>query len=529
MLLANKISYLSVFMSKKLLKSTGLVSVLTAVSRVLGFARDMVCAHFFGALGGFDAFVVAFKIPNFMRRLFAEGAFAQAFVPVLSEQRMRKSPEEVQTFINQISGTLAAALLFVTILAELIAPGLIALFAPGFISDPARFTLATDMLRITFPYLLLISMTAFSGAVLNSFGAFGAPAFTPVLLNIAMISAAIVSGWWFSIPIHALAWGVFAGGVLQLLFLAMFLYRKGLLPRLQWGWHDSGVQRVLTLMVPALFGVSVVQVGLLLDTLFASFLPPGSISWLYYSQQLTFFPLGVFGVALATVVLPHLSRQYALKSKAQYQAALDWALKVVLVIAMPACLGLLIMAGPLLSTLFQSGQFKVHDVWMARQSLLAFSIGLPAFMLIKVLAAAFYARQDIRTPVRIAVIALSVNIGLNLLLIVPLKHAGLALATSLSSSVNAILLVRMLVKQEIYIFDHRWQRYLHRLLFANSVMVIVLLVGVPSLSVWSAWGRWMRAGQLMLWIAIAVGTYVAALWLTGLRLRDFVSQITESE
>jgi len=514
-------------MSKKLLKSTGLVSFMTAISRVLGFARDMVCAHYFGAYGGFDAFIVAFKIPNFMRRLFAEGAFAQAFVPVLSEQRMRKSPPEVQQFINNTSGTLALALLVVTVLAELLAPVLIAIFAPGFWSDTARFSLATDMLRVTFPYLVLISMTAYSGAVLNSFGGFGAPAFTPVLLNVAMIVAAVLARQWFAIPIHALAWGVFAGGVIQLLFLLSFLYRRGLLPRPRWGWHDSGVQRVLKLMVPALFGVSVAQIGLLLDTLFASFLQAGSISWLYYSQQLTFFPLGVFGVALATVVLPHLSRQHALQSKAAYQSALDWALRVVLVIALPASLGLFLMAGPLIATLFQSGKFDMTDVWMARQSLLAFSVGLPSFMLIKVLASAFYAKQDIRTPVRIAVVALIVNVVLNLLLILPLKHAGLALATSLSSSVNAILLLRMLVRREIFSFDPQWRPFLQRILFANVVMVGVLWFGVPDLSHWFEWGRWMRFAQLMLWIFLAMGSYVFALGVSGIRLGDFVSQVAE--
>jgi len=367
------------------------VSTMTFISRILGFVRDMVFAYFMGAVGGFDAFLVAFKIPNFMRGLFAEGAFAQAFVPVLSEYRLKRTPSEIKSFIDHTAGTLAVGLLVATLLTEIATPVLVGVFAPGFIvRHPEQFELAKGMLRITFPYALLISLTAFCGAILNSFGAFAAAAFNPVLLNVALISAAILSTHYLDVPATGLAWGVFAGGVLQLLFLMPVLYRKGLLPLPRWGWKDSGVRRVLRLMLPALFGVSATQIGLLLDSVFASFLPSGSIAWLYYSQQLTFFPLGVFGVALATVVLPHLSRKHADNHKGGFNQALDWALRCVLVIGIPAGIGLVLMAGPLVSTLFYSGGlFNQQDVAMVTLSLMAYSIGVPSFMLVKILASGF--------------------------------------------------------------------------------------------------------------------------------------------
>ncbi|MDQ2995410.1 MAG: murein biosynthesis integral membrane protein MurJ [Pseudomonadota bacterium] len=509
-------------MSKGLLKSTMVVSTMTFISRILGFVRDMVFAYFMGAFGGFDAFVVAFKIPNFMRGLFAEGAFAQAFVPVLSEYRVKRSQEETKAFIDHTAGTLAVALLVVTLLTEIATPILVGVFAPGFWGHPEQYQLANVMLRITFPYLFLISLTAFSGAILNSFGAFASAAFNPVLLNVALISAAALAARYLDVPVIGLAWGVFAGGVLQLLFLMPILYRKGLLPIPRWGWHDAGVRRVMRLMVPALFGVSATQIGLLLDTVFASFLPEGSISWLYYSQQLTFFPLGVFGVALATVVLPHLSRKHADNHKGGFDAALDWALRCVLVIGIPAGIGLVLMAGPLIATLFYNGgAFTQHDVRMATLSLMAFSIGIPSFMLVKVLASGFYSRQDIRTPVRISVCALVSNVVMNCLFIVPLHHSGLALATALSSSFNAGMLFYLLIKKGVFVPLPGWKQYLARLGFANAALVLMVVVGVPHLSEWLAMTTTQRFLNLLLWVSVAIGFYLLCLGIAGLRLRDF--------
>lgn len=491
------------------------------ISRVLGFARDMVFAHIFGAHGSFDAFVVAFKIPNFLRRLFAEGAFSQAFVPVLAEYQRQQSPDEVKLFISRIAGSLALALFIVTILAEIAAPLLVIASAPGFLHDPQRYAEALHMLRITFPYLMLISLSAFCGAVLNSFGVFSVPAFTPVFLNLALISAAVWLAPMFDISVHALAWGVLIGGIAQFTFQLPFLGFKGLLPRPRLELKDKGVHKVLRLMLPAIFGVSVAQISLFIDTLFASYLTEGSISWLYYSQQLTFFPLGVFGVALSTVVLPHLSREHASNNRENYMAALDWALRCVLVIAIPATIGLGLMSGPLLTALFQSGKFSPNDVRLAQQSLLAFSVGLTGFMLVKIFASAFYSRQDINTPVRIAVLSLIANIGLNLVLIFPLKHAGLALATALSSSLNAVLLFRKLIQENIYQPLPGWKNYLIKLTFASVAMAAFIIVLVPSLDHWLQWGRWYRAVQIILWVLAAVTVYLFGLWLTGMRLRDF--------
>jgi putative peptidoglycan lipid II flippase len=510
--------------SKSLLKSTSIVSAMTMLSRVLGFARDMLMASLFGTAAGFDAFLVAFKIPNFMRGLFAEGSFSQAFVPVLAEYRQSRSESEVKQFIGRTMGFLGVALLMVTLVAEIITPLLVITFAPGFLHDPMRYQMATHMLRITFPYLMLISMTAFFGAVLNSYGAFWVPSFTPVLLNVAMIVAAIYLAPLFGVPETALAWGVLLAGVSQLLFQIPFLQRTGLLPRPQWGWQDEGVRRVLRLMVPALFGVSVAQIGLLIDTLFASFLPEGSISWLYYSERLTFFPLGVFGVALATVVLPHFSRQHANNSHAEFVASLDWALRCLLVISLPATVGLFLMSGPLVASLFQYGHFNAHDVVMTQKSVIAFAIGLPGFMAVKVLASAFYSRQDIRSPVRIAIVATMANMVLNLLFIVPLAHTGLALATSISSGLNALLLYFTLMRFGIYKPLAGWRKYLLQLLSANAVMAAVLWLGPAGTQQWIQWDWHVRAGYLSFWIGAAAAVYFVCLWLVGVRLHHFKVQ-----
>jgi len=494
---------------------------MTFISRVMGFVRDMIFAQLFGAQAGFDAFVVAFKIPNFMRRLFAEGAFSQAFVPILSEYRQTREPHEAKALINRTMAMLSLALLLFTLLAELLAPVIVMVFAPGFIDEPYRFTLATHMLYITLPYLLFVSLTAFCGAVLNSYGNFAVPSFTPVLLNICLIVAALVVAPHMSNPIMAIAWGVFVGGVVQLAFQLPFLYRKGLLPKPQLVWRDEGVRRILKLMVPALFGVSVAQISLLIDTLFASFLPVGSISWLYYSDRLTNFPLGIFGVALATVVLPHLSRQHAAGSVKTYSMALDWALRCVFIIAIPAAIGLYVLAGPLLATLFNYGAFNVHDVVMARLSLMAFAVGLPAFMLVKVLASGFYARQNIRTPVKIAAISVAANIVFNLILIKPLAHAGIALAVSLASMLNTGLLFIYLLRQQLFQLQPGWKLFFMRLVISSIIMAAVLWYGTAPLAQWMAWHWQERVVHLLAIVAGGGAVYFISLWVLGLRLRDF--------
>ena len=419
-------------MSKQLVKATSVVISMTFISRIFGFIRDMVTANFFGASAAFDAFSVAFKIPNFMRRLFAEGSFSQAFVPVLAEYEKTKSQAELKLFVDAMCGTLGLVLFVVTVLGVIGAPWIVHLFAPGFVSSSRgdRFDLAVTLLRITFPYLMLISLTAFSGAILNTYSRYWVAAFTPVLLNICMIVAVMWLSPHFKVPITALAWGVCIAGIVQLFFQLPFLKHIKLLPRPTIAFSNQGVKRVLKLMVPALFGVSVGQVNLLIDTLFASLLVVGSVSWLYYADRLMEFPLGVFGVAISTVILPHLSRHHAAASHAVFSLTLDWALRAVCLVGVPASLVLAFLSGPMLSTLFQHGHFDGHDVMMARKSVIAFALGITPFMLVKILAAGFYAKQAMRIPVRVGVIAMVVNAIMNVLLIGSLAHAGIALATS---------------------------------------------------------------------------------------------------
>jgi putative peptidoglycan lipid II flippase len=495
---------------------------MTMISRVFGFIRDMVTANLFGAGAAFDAFTVAFKIPNFMRRLFAEGSFSQAFVPVLSEYQKQKSHEEVERFINAMAGTLGVSLLLVTVLGIVFAPWVVRLFAPGFETSGQRFDLAVTMLRINFPYLMLISLTAFSGAILNTYSRFWVAAFTPVFLNISMICAAIWLSPQFATPIIALAWGVFIAGIIQLLFQLPFLRHMRLFPRPQINFRDIGVMRVLKLMVPALFGVSVGQVNLLIDTLFASLLMVGSVSWLYYSDRLMEFPLGVFGVAISTVILPHLSRHHATQSDESFSLTIDWALRAVLLVGIPAAVVLAVIAGPLLSTLFQYGQFDGYSVMMSRKSLSAFAIGIAPFMLVKVLASGFYARQDMRTPVRIGVIAMVANTVLNIILIWPLAHAGIALSTSLAALINTSLLFYFLRKRGFYQPREGWKLFAARLSMSNIILAVWLWIGAGDIHSWITHHAMWRYSHLALLLVTAVLIYFAALWVTGIRPRHLL-------
>lgn len=508
----------------RLWRSTTLVASLTMLSRVLGFVRDMTLASLFGAAAGTDAFFIAFKIPNFMRRLFAEGAFSQAFVPILSEYQKQKDKEDVKQFVSHIAGSLSITLLLLTFLAILAAPLLITLFTPGLTdaNDVTRFTLATNMLRITFPYLLFISLTALTSATLNVYGNFSVPAFTPILLNLSLIGAAFFLAPHITPSSMALAWGVLIAGVAQLAFQLPFLHRQGMLTRPRINWHDAGVRRVLKQMVPALLGSSVIQVNLLLDTLFVSFLPTGSMSWLFYSERLTGLPLGVFGVALSTVILPYLSRENAQRSKDAFSQTLDWALRNFLLIGVPSMIGLFLLSYPILMTLFYRGRFTLHDVNMTRLSLMAFAVGIPGVMAVKILSTGFYATQNIRTPVRIAIIAMVVNLVFNLILIGPLAHAGLALATSFASLLNAILLLYQLMRQKVFKAQVGWLLFLERLIFANLAMAAVLLWQTPTTSQWLMWHWTQRLLHLLLLITIAIITYIVSLRITGLRLKDIL-------
>ncbi len=497
---------------------------MTLLSRILGLVRDIALATIFGASGGTDAFLVAFKIPNFMRRLFAEGAFSQAFVPVFSEYLGKQDRAELKDLVNHVAGTLGGILMLLTIAGTIFAPALVYIFAPGFIDNPQQFHLTTDLLRVTFPYIFFIALVAFAGGILNSFHQFAVPAFTPILLNLCLISAAYIFAPYFKQPLMALAWGVAIAGLAQLLVQFPSLLKLGLLPVPRFSRHHQGVKKIMQLMLPAIFGSSVAQINLLLDTLIASFLVSGSITWLYYSDRLLEFPLAVFGIAIATVILPTLSQQHAKASPDEFNRTLNWAVRLVSLIAIPACTGLFILATPILATLFEYGKFTTVDTHLSSLSLMAYMTGLPAFILIKILAPGFYARQDTRTPVRIGIIAMVSNMVMNIAFVVPMvllgfkaPHVGLALATSLSAYINAGLLYRELRRRKVFIPDTNWPPYFIRVIIASIGMAGALLWLIPATSQWSHWLLQQRVMHLSFIIIVAVVTYFSCLWIQGLR------------
>lgn len=507
--------------TRRLLESTAVTGGMTLVSRISGLIRDMLFASLIGAgaTAAADAFYVAFRIPNFLRRIFGEGALSQAFVPVFAEYRTRAEPAETRLFVDHMMGVLAVTLFLVTLVGVVAAPVLVALLAPGFLDDPNKYHLTVTMLRIVFPYLFFISLVALAAGILNTHGRFGVAAFTPVLLNLSLIGAALWLAPRLDRPVIGLAWGVFVAGVVQLLFQLPFLQRIGMLPRPRIRGLHTGVRRVVRLMLPAIFGVSVAQVNLLVNTLLASFLVTGSVSWLYYADRLMEFPLGVFGIALATVILPSLSEKHAGASPEEFSHLLDWGLRWVFIIGIPASAALAVLAGPMLATLFNFGAFGPHDVEMSARALIAFAAGLLGFTLVKVLAPGFYARQDTKTPMRIGVISLCANIALSLLLVYPLAHAGLALAISIAAAVNAGLLFRGLRRHRVYRALPGWPVYLLRVAFATVVMSLVIFLGAGGLDTWLTAAPLARAARLAFWILAGTIVYGATLLLLGMRPR----------
>lgn len=512
---------------QSLVRSTSVVSLMTFISRMMGFVRDMVLANFFGAQAGMDAFFVAFRIPNFMRRLFAEGAFAQAFVPVLAEYQKTRSPDDVRVFLARIAGYLGSILTVVTIIGIFVAPLIVLLFAPGFREDSGRAILTTEMLRITFPFLMFVSLTAMSGAVLNTYGYFAVPAFTPVLLNISMILAALYLCPHLPQPVVGLAWGVLIAGIVQLLFQLPFLYKRNLLVRPRVVRNDPGVNKVLKLMVPALFGVSIAQLNLMVDSIFASFLKVGSVSWLYYTDRLADFPLGVFGVAIATVILPHLSRRHTEQSITQYSQALDWGLRSILLIGIPAGLSLCLFSMPLIASCFAYGKFTANDVLQTQKSLITLGSGVPAFMMVKVLASGFYARQDISTPVKVGALSMGVNTLLCFLFVWHFAHAGLTLASALAGYVNCGVLLFLLIKRGSFLPSPGWFKYSVQLICANAVVGIYLVLMSNTIDYWLSLTAGVRLGLLIVHILAAVVLYLLVLALTGLRFKQFRGQMKE--
>ena len=497
---------------------------MTLVSRVLGFVRDVIVASAFGDRLAADAFFVAFKIPNLFRRLFAEGAFSQAFVPVLSETREKEGEEAVRRLVDAVSGTLAAVLLGVVTLGVIGAPVFVVLFAPGFVHETAKLALSASLLRVTFPYLLFISLSGLAGSVSNVYGRFGIPALSPIMLNITMIIGAVWIAPYMAEPIMGLAIGVLAGGLTQLGMQYAGLRQLGFRPRPVIAFSDPGVRKILRLMGPAIFGVSVAQINMMLDTILASFLQTGSISWLYYADRLCEFPLGVFGLALSTVILPTLATHHHAGTADSFSATLEWGLRWVFVIGMPAAVALAVLAVPLLSTLFQYGAMDHRAVVMSAQALVALAVGLLPFILVKVLAPAFYARQDTRTPVRIGIIALVSSSVLNLMLVYPLKHAGLALATSLGAYINSWMLYSTLRRDGIYRAGPGWRRLLLQTSVASLAMGLVLWACVSPLDQWQAWTMGTRVLRLSVALAAGAVVYFGTLWLGGLRFHDMAAR-----
>jgi putative peptidoglycan lipid II flippase len=511
-----------------LLKALAKVGSMTFVSRILGFVRDTLIARVFGAGMLSDAFIVAFKIPNLLRRISAEGAFSQAFVPILGEYKSQRSFEETQGLVNRVATWLGVILVIVTLLGMLSAPWIVSLIAPGFKTDATKMQLTIELLRITFPYIFFISLVSMAGGVLNTYNRFGIPAFTPVWLNVSMIAAVLFFADYFDEPIKALAWAVFIGGFLQLAFQIPFLKQIGLLPKFDFRRDDEGVWRILKLMGPAVLGVSVAQISLILNTIFASFLITGSVSWLYYADRLMEFPTGVLGVALGTILLPSLSKAYASKDDSEYSQLLDWGLRLTFILAAPAAVALAVLAAPLVTSLFYYGKFTALDVAMTQQALIAYSIGLLGLILVKILAPGFYARQNIKTPVKIAVFTLVITQLMNILFVfvLDLRHAGLALAIGAGACINAGLLYYHLRKSNYFHPQLGWFKFLFKLLFALSVMGVVLYCAMGNAAAWLTFSLFERLVYLTGLVALGAVSYFATLLLLGFRPRDYMRRVS---
>lgn len=509
-----------------LFKSTFTVACMTFISRVTGLVRETIIASYFGAGAGMDAFLVAFKIPNFFRRLFAEGSFTQAFVPVLSQVKTTQTEVEVRHLIERVSGTLGLIVLLFSLLGSILSPLVVTVFAPGFWGDPERFELSAQMLRITFPYLFFITMTALSAGVLNTFHRYAIPAFTPALLNIVFIAFIYGLAPFFDRPIDILSWSVIAGGLVQMLFQLPFMWKIGCLLWPKWGFSNPMVRKIVTLMIPTLIGGSVVQISLMLDTWFASYLQVGSLSWLYFADRLLQFPLAIIGVALSTVLLPHLSSHHAKGNTEDFIQILHWGFRLIVLIVIPASVGLMVLAGPLVITLYQYGHFSAQDAWMCQQALMAYAAGLLFFIGARVLTTACYSQQDMKMPVKIAMGCLACNVLFNFTLTPIFAHTGLAIATSLSSLLNVFALTLLLRRRKLLAFKKIGLSASLRMVLGSFFMGLILWSVQGNFASWLAATWKLRALRLSGLILLGFFVYAASLWMLGIRPHHFVLQIS---
>ncbi len=507
-----------------LLKVLATISSLTLASRILAFVRDVLIARIFGAGMATDAFFVAFKLPNLLRRLFAEGAFSQAFVPIFGEYKNRRGHDETRRLVDHVTTLLAIILFVVTLIGIVAAPVLVYISAPGFVKDPGKFALTVQLLRITSPYIFFISLVAVAAGILNTYNKFWVPAFAPILLNLCFIGAALWLAPYFDPPIMALAWAVFLAGFVQLAFQIPFLKKIGMLPAWSLNLKDAGVWRIIRQMGPAVFGVSIGQISLIINTIFASFLVAGSVSWLYYADRLMEFPTGILGVAIGTILLPSLSKCHADNDTAEYSRLLDWGLRLTIILTLPAALALGMIGVPLLATFFQHGAFAAHDVLMTRQALAGYSVGLIGLILVKILAPGFYARQNIRTPVKIGVITLLATQAMNALFIGWIQHAGLALSIGLGACQNSAILFHYLRKHGIYHPEPGWAKFFAKVGIAVLALAIALWFGMGTEQSWLTSSGWPRILRLSALVAGGVVVYFAMLAALGFRPKDFSKQ-----
>lgn len=501
-------------------RNTGVVGSMTLLSRVLGFVREILLAKVFGATGGMDAFLVALMIPNFGRRMFAEGAFSQAFVPVFTSTKTTGTHAQARDLVAVVLGTLGGFLSVVTLIGCLAAPVLVWLFASGFATDPQKSALAAQLLRWTFPYLMFISLTSLAGGVLNAYGRFAVPAFTPVILNVCLIATMYID----ASSVQVLAYAVFAAGILQFVFQLPSMKLLDLLPRPRWAWGDPRVRRIVGLMVPVLIGSSIAQVSLLLNTNLSTHLGDGRVSWLYYANRLMEFPLGIFSIAMGTAILPALSAHHATRSTDQFSATLDSSLRALLIIGLPAAAGLVLLAGPLVATVYGHGRFTAQDVRMTTYALWAYGVGFIGFSLVRVLVPGFYARHEMKLPVRFAIISLTVGMAVSLGLFAvhhfvqfQAAHVVLAASTSLTACLNAGLLFRRLRRDGIYRAEPGWGIFALRVGAATAAMAVVVVVYAGGLPQWLALGALQRGVRILCVILAAMGAYAGVLLALGVR------------